>query len=237
MVYNENSSDANIEMIEHSVINRTPDYPTISGIAAMKLFEKTQKQNIEKKSKLAEQIKNKQISDSNFKSQWLVTEGLLILLRDTLLVLPDTMSSQVLCHVVKPELLLVMANHPATPVRTAVVKVLAAFLQRSSDEELNKFTKNRYFYHLANQLSLFTASRDLANACGVLITRCTASLEEQMELTSWNDLNSVQLGAIPPILALLPKSIHDLTLTREILTFITNIFTRVSIFNIGFKIF
>ena len=53
----------------------------------------------------------------------LVVEGLLLLLRDTLLILPDNMAPQVLNHVVKVEFLLVMANHSDARVRMAVVKV------------------------------------------------------------------------------------------------------------------
>lgn len=53
----------------------------------------------------------------------LVVEGLLLLLRDTLLVLPDNMASQVLNHVVQAETLLVMTNNSDARVRSAVVKV------------------------------------------------------------------------------------------------------------------
>jgi hypothetical protein len=53
----------------------------------------------------------------------LVVEGLLLLLRDTLLILPDNMAPQVLNHVVRAEFLLVMANHSDSRVRLAVVKV------------------------------------------------------------------------------------------------------------------
>lgn len=53
----------------------------------------------------------------------LVLEGLLLLLRDTLLILPDNMAPQVLNHVVKVEFLLVMANHSDARVRMAIVKV------------------------------------------------------------------------------------------------------------------
>lgn len=61
------------------------------------------------------------ISGSN--SLCLVVEGLLLLLRDTLLVLPDNMASQVLNHVVQAETLLVMTNNSDARVRSAVVKV------------------------------------------------------------------------------------------------------------------
>lgn len=52
-----------------------------------------------------------------------MTEGLLLLLRDVLLVLPDNMAHQVLSYVTKFEILLVMANHENHSVRSAVVQV------------------------------------------------------------------------------------------------------------------
>ena len=50
-------------------------------------------------------------------------EGLLLLLRNAVSVLPDNMAHQVLNHVVRLEALLVMANHKDHRVRSAVVKV------------------------------------------------------------------------------------------------------------------
>lgn len=56
-------------------------------------------------------------------SQGLIVEGLLFLLRDVMLVLPDNMAHQVLNHVVRADALLIMANHPDARVRTAVIRV------------------------------------------------------------------------------------------------------------------
>jgi hypothetical protein len=69
-------------------------------------------------------------------------------------------------------MLLAVANHSDARVRTAVVRVLAAYLQRGSDEELNKFLKCKGFYLLANQLSQFEATAELVEACISLVTRC-----------------------------------------------------------------
>lgn len=80
--------------------------------------------------------------------------------------------SQVLNHVVRAEMLLAMANHSDSRVRTAVVRVLSAYLQRATDEEVNKFLKLKGFYLLANQLSQFEASAELVEACVALITHC-----------------------------------------------------------------
>lgn len=59
----------------------------------------------------------------DYGAQCIVTEGLLLLLRDTILVLPDNMAYQILNHVVKLEVLLVFANHRDHRVRSAVIKV------------------------------------------------------------------------------------------------------------------
>ncbi|XP_068085277.1 lysosomal-trafficking regulator [Anabrus simplex] len=162
-------------------------------------------------------------------SQCLVVEGLLLLLRDTLLVLPDNMAHQVLNHVVRAESLLVMSNHADPRVRTAVVKVLSAYLQRSTDEEINKFLKIKGFYQLANQLSQFPATLELVEACVALVTRCSVSLEEQCEMTSLAELSFLQTNSFPPLLALLPRSVHDTVLSHNLILFLREVFTKVSI--------
>lgn len=55
--------------------------------------------------------------------QGLVCEGLLLLLRDAVRVLPDSQVGSVLKHILRAELLLVLANNPDTKVRTALAKV------------------------------------------------------------------------------------------------------------------
>jgi hypothetical protein len=52
-----------------------------------------------------------------------VCEGLLLLLRDAVRVLPDCQVGSVLKHVLRAELLLVLANNPDVRVRTALIKV------------------------------------------------------------------------------------------------------------------
>ena len=64
------------------------------------------------------------LNQEELPSSWLVSEELLLLLHDTLLVLPDNMAPQVLRHVLTAEILLILANHCIARVRTAVVKVI-----------------------------------------------------------------------------------------------------------------
>ncbi|XP_063221149.1 lysosomal-trafficking regulator isoform X2 [Bacillus rossius redtenbacheri] len=161
-------------------------------------------------------------------SQCLVVEGLLMLLRDTLLVLPDNMAHQVLNHVVRAESLLVMANHADPRVRTAVVKVLNAYMQRSTDEEVNKFVKMKGFYQLANQLAMYPATLDLVEACVCLVTRCHTSLEDQLETAPYlADPSFLQLSSFPPLLALLPRAVHDVALAHNVIVFLRDIVSQV----------
>ncbi|XP_046387473.1 lysosomal-trafficking regulator isoform X2 [Ischnura elegans] len=182
--------------------------------------------------------------------QPIIIEGLLLLLRDTVLVLPDSMSHQVLNYVVQAESLLVMANHADSRVRTAVVKVISAYLLRAGDEEANHFLRARGFHLLANQLGQFEATPDLVVACISLVTRCSASLEEQVEqqhlLTSLSSaatgkvkgegadgqartsLGCLQLAAFPPLLALLPKAIKgDALLPHNLMLFLRETYAKV----------
>ncbi|KAK3927653.1 Lysosomal-trafficking regulator [Frankliniella fusca] len=165
---------------------------------------------------------------------WLVVEGLLLLLRDTLLVLPDNMASQVLNHVVQAETLLVMTNNSDSRVRSAVVKVLGAFIQRATEEELNKFVKMKGFYLLASQLGLYPATADLVESCAALVTQrgdtsieeLLVSFTEQLDLDQLS-MSPLQLSAFPPLLGLLPRAIHDVALTHNTLAFIKEVLLQV----------
>lgn len=70
-------------------------------------------------------IQEKQLASADEKRacQGLVCEGLLLLLRDAVRVLPDSQVGSVLKHVLRAELLLVLANNPDARVRTALIKV------------------------------------------------------------------------------------------------------------------
>jgi len=64
----------------------------------------------------------------------------LLLLRDAVRVLPDCQVGLVLKHVLRAELLLVLANDPDPRVRTALIKVNNFLMQYVSH---NIFTKTR----------------------------------------------------------------------------------------------
>ncbi|KAF7992714.1 hypothetical protein HCN44_005058 [Aphidius gifuensis] len=141
--------------------------------------------------------------------QGLVCEGLLLLLRDAIRVLPDSQIDSVLKHVLRAELLLVLGNNPDTRVRTALIKVVQAYFQRASDDEINKFIKQKYFIHLANQISLYPPSEPLVAALESLATK------------------GPNLSAMPPLLAMLAKSsLTDPSIARPMVSFVTGIITK-----------
>ncbi|KAK2579125.1 hypothetical protein KPH14_001295 [Odynerus spinipes] len=142
--------------------------------------------------------------------QGLVCEGLLLLLRDAVRVLPDSQVGPVLKHVLRAEVLLVLANNPDPRVRTALIKVIQTYLQRASDEEVNKFIKQKYFMHLANQISLYPGSESLINALENLALR------------------GPTLAAMPPLMAMITKAAATEPNIARPISFITDIIAKNS---------
>lgn len=139
-------------------------------------------------------------------------EGLLLLLRDALRVLPDSQVGSVLKHVLRAELFLVLANNPDTRVRTALIRVVQAYLHRASDEEINKFIKQKYFMHLANQIALYPGNDALVRALEALAVR------------------GPTLAAMPPLLAMMTKAAAtDPSIARPMVSFVTDVVAKVKL--------
>lgn len=150
-------------------------------------------------------------SDEKRACQGLVCEGLIMLLRDALRVLPDNQVGSVLKHVIRIELLIVLLNNPDSRVRNAIIKIIQAYLQRANDEDINKVIKNKYFWHIANQVSLFVGSEELVASLESLAAR------------------GPTLDAMPPLLAILTRSAaSDPNIIRPILAFITDVIAKNS---------
>nr|XP_031829347.1 lysosomal-trafficking regulator isoform X2 [Nomia melanderi] len=148
-------------------------------------------------------------TDERRACQGLVCEGLLLLLRDAVRVLPDSQVGSVLKHVLRAELLLVLANNPDARVRTALIKVVQTYLQRASDEEVNKFIKQKYFMHLANQIALYPGSEPLVVALENLALR------------------GPTVAAMPPLMAMIAKAAGtEPNVARPIVSFITDIIAK-----------
>lgn len=139
----------------------------------------------------------------------LVCEGLLLLLRDALRVLPDSQVESVLKHVLRAELILVLSNNDNARIRTALIKVIQTYVERASDEDINKLIKQRYFMHLANQISLYPGSEPLIVALANLA------------------LKGPSFCATPPLLAMISKTAaKDPNLAQPIISFLTDIIAK-----------
>ena len=148
-------------------------------------------------------------TDERRACQGLVCEGLLLLLRDALRVLPDSQVGSVLKHVLRAELLLVLANNPDARVRTALIKVIQTYLERANEEEVNKFIKQKYFMHLANQISLCPGSEPLTVSLASLVSR------------------GPTLAATPLLLAMISKAAAtDPNLARPMVSYLTDIVSK-----------
>lgn len=88
---------------------------------------------------------------------------------------------------------------------------MQTYLQRANDEEINKFIKNKYFMHLANQLSLYPCSEPLALALESLALR------------------GPTLAAVPPLLSMIWRaSMTEPNVARPMLACVIDIVTKVT---------
>ncbi|XP_014603828.1 PREDICTED: lysosomal-trafficking regulator isoform X1 [Polistes canadensis] len=216
---NSSSSEESIGILENSKLNKAL---TNVQIQKSKTTKRTERRNDQSKDNSTEEDSGIAASDgSNEKQstnvderkacQGLVCEGLLLLLRDAVRVLPDSQVGSVLKHVLRAEVLLVLANNPDARVRTALIKVIQTYLQRASDEEVNKFIKQKYFMHLANQISLYPGSEFLITALQNLALR------------------GPTLAAMPPLIAMIAKTAAtESNIAHPIILFITDVIAKNS---------
>lgn len=88
--------------------------------------------------------------------------------------------------------------------------MIQTYLQRASDEEVNKFIKQRYFMHLGNQIALYPGSESLIVALENLALR------------------GPTLAAMPPLMAMIAKAASsDSNVARPVISFVTDIIAKV----------
>jgi len=74
-----------------------------------------------------------------------------------------------------------MSSHDDVNVRAAILRLLAAITHRLSSNTLAQFSKQKYWHHLGNQISLHPANMNLVEACVQWITGTKFSLENVMK--------------------------------------------------------
>lgn len=112
-------------------------------------------------------------------------------------------------------------------------QLLSTYLKRAPDDEVARFVRIRGYYQLANQVGLWPATPGLVDrAVGLVTGLHWLPLEEQLtelnHLEDMIDFNLLQEAALPPVLALLLNSVHDLVLAHNLLQFLLRLYERVS---------
>ncbi|KAL0880570.1 hypothetical protein ABMA27_001801 [Loxostege sticticalis] len=164
---------------------------------------------------------------------WTACEGLLLLLRDTIAVLSEHQLTQALCGAVSAESLIVLANHRSGSVRAALVRVLAALQRRDPPELARKLRQHQYLLHLANQISLYEGTWELAAACAALLTKCDVPLEDQLDEDIWVEAREEWTWRCPPLLALLPCCLRQVPLAHNITRLLARIIDMSSLRALG----
>lgn len=147
-----------------------------------------------------------------------VQNGLLELLRDFILILPDNEIEEVLSHYVTLDIVLVLANNPTASVRASIIRLLTVMCERH-----NVTTKTIYFHHLGNQIALHPTEFTLVQACVQWVTGSCLSLDQ---LVQTNDFKVVQKCGLNSLMAIIPQTLHDVTLARSVFQFISQLYKK-----------
>ncbi|KAJ0175382.1 hypothetical protein K1T71_008541 [Dendrolimus kikuchii] len=139
------------------------------------------------------------------------------------------MSLQAVCGPISAESLLVLGNHKQACVRAALVRVVAALQRRAPPDLARRLRHQHYYLHLANQISLYEGSWELATACAALLTKCDVPLEDQLDDDIWLDMTEEAMQRCPPLLALLPGCLRDVPLAHNITLIIRRIIDKASL--------
>lgn len=147
-----------------------------------------------------------------------IQNGLLKLLRDFILILPDTAVGEVLNHYVTFDIVLVLANNVNASVRTSIIQLLSVMCDRN-----HASAKPINLCHLANQVALHPAEFGLVQACVQWVTGSRLNIEH---LALENDLRIAQKWGLHALIAILPQTLHDVNLSKSLIKFMNQLYKR-----------
>ncbi|CAK1549285.1 unnamed protein product [Leptosia nina] len=160
---------------------------------------------------------------------WSACTGLLLLLRDTVMHLPQDMLPQAIGGAIQPEQIVVLANHRSAGVRASVVRVVRA-LHARDPRALHAAMHAHFYLHLANQISMYEGSWELAEACVALVTGHDRPLEDQLDEDVWSDVEALQICVrAAPLLAVLPTCLADVPLAHNIISVLRRVIDKSSV--------
>ncbi|XP_026683887.1 uncharacterized protein LOC113469984 [Diaphorina citri] len=147
----------------------------------------------------------------------------------------NTVFAQGINKIITLDILLILANHRDVKIRISLMKLIYSYLQRSSEDDLAEFMyRNKGFYLLSNQISLYPPSMDLANACVMFLTDCHwLPIQEQLNYIEQINLSPKQMSAVPLILSLLNISINKFHLCLQLLRFIEKLVKKMTSHNLN----
>lgn len=144
-----------------------------------------------------------------------IQNGLLELLRDFIMILPDNEIEEVLSHYVTLDIVSVLANNHSANVRASIIRLLAVMCERHTNS-----SKSFYFFHLGNQISLYEADFTLVQSCVQWITGSFQTIDQIIQ----SDLRVVQKHGFNPLIAIIPQTIHDIALSKTVFVFLCQLF-------------
>lgn len=144
-----------------------------------------------------------------------IQTGLFGLLTDFILILPDTTIRDVLAHYVTVDVVLVLANHRDTAVRSAIVRLLAAMCQRLGDAALTQCQRSHSWLHCGNQVALHPVDEALVLACCRWVTGAGPAVQNVDQITSSGGrVRIADRVGLHALLAVLPQTAADERLLR-----------------------
>lgn len=147
---------------------------------------------------------------------------LLELLRDLILILPDSTIDEVLTHYVTFDITMVLANNKNTDIRTSTIRLITAMCERCISKNIN-VAKTINFFHLGNQISLYEADYSLVESCIQWVTGTFQSIDQIFQ-TGQFVVN--QKYGLNSLIAILPRTVHDVSLLKITLDFFSQLYSQ-----------
>lgn len=154
-----------------------------------------------------------------------IQNGLIELLHDFILILPDSAVEEVLTHYVTLDIVLVLANNRNVSVRASIIRLLAVMCDRVSTccPTGSGIVKPIHFFHLGNQISLYPTEHALAQSCVHWVTGSFQSIDQ---LIQTNNFRIQQKYGLSALIAIVPQTIHDINLARSVFEFLNQLYAR-----------
>ncbi|KAJ8308471.1 hypothetical protein KUTeg_013345 [Tegillarca granosa] len=145
--------------------------------------------------------------------------GLLQTLVTIVVTLPDNLTDKVLQKIIKTEILIVLAHNSSPEIRTAVLRLLNAYLTRASSEHIENFIQKNGFHLLGAQLYQYPTHEEQLQEVMSLILGKPFCLQDRIDTNylNINDISEVQQSALILFLSVLENTVSDVALCHNAL--------------------